>query len=249
MVKKITPILLILLLAFVIRTAALTSFPPGLTHDEANHGREALGILDGVFLFYFPLNYGSEPLYSYTVAASMLLFGKSLFALRFVNVVFGVAAIGLTYGWVVSVFGRRMGWLTAVLMAVSFWPLASSREALRAGMLPFFMVGAVWFFWKIIQWAKAHQQAPKQAEKNGWGVTVGFGICVATTLHIYLAARVAWLLFPLFLAYLMVLKVMILIQNMELINAVYMNLKIYTVRNAKRYIMKSLIFAKSFYKR
>ncbi len=220
MVKKISPIILILLLAFVIRAAALTSFPPGLTHDEANHGREALGILEGVFLFYFPLNYGSEPLYSYTVAASMLLFGKSLFALRFVNVLFGVAAIGLTYGWVSSLFERRMGWLTAVSMAVSFWPLASSREALRAGMLPFFMVGAVWFFWKIIQWGKAyyfddstelskklietHAKPRRRNEKAAWRYVAGFGVCVATTLHIYLAARVAWLLFPLFLTYLII---------------------------------------------
>ena len=49
-----------------------------MTHDEANHGREAIGILAGELRLFFPLNYGSEPLYSYTVALSMALFGRGL---------------------------------------------------------------------------------------------------------------------------------------------------------------------------
>ena len=197
MIKKYAPILLIILLAFALRAYALTDIPPGLTHDEANHGREALDILDGVLLFYFPLNYGSEPLYSYTVAGSMILFGKSLFSLRFVNVVFGVAAIGATYLWATRAFDRRMGLITAVIFTLSFWPLATSRQALRAGMLPFFMMGAVWFFWQLIE-----QQDKVDKQKIKWGVVAGFGVCVAITLHIYLAARVVWLLFPIFLLYL-----------------------------------------------
>ena len=46
--RLLVPLLLILLLAFGLRVWGLTSLPPGLTHDEANHGREAIGILDGV---------------------------------------------------------------------------------------------------------------------------------------------------------------------------------------------------------
>ena len=45
---------------------------------------------------------------------------------------------------------RRVALVSAVLMAVSFWPLATSRQALRAGMLPFFMAGAVWFYWRMV---------------------------------------------------------------------------------------------------
>lgn len=191
-------ILLILLLAFGLRLASLTEFPPGLTHDEANHGREAIGILDGILLFYFPLNYGSEPLYSYTAAGSMALLGESLFALRWVNVVFGLLAISLTYTWAGRAFDRRIALLAAALTAVSFWPLATSRQALRAGMLPFFMLTAVWFYWRLLA---AGQMFPFTWRRILWPAA-GFGVCVAVTLHIYLAARVAWLLFPLFLLYL-----------------------------------------------
>jgi 4-amino-4-deoxy-L-arabinose transferase-like glycosyltransferase len=206
------PYFVILLVALGLRLYQLSTLPPGLTHDEANHGREAIGILNGIYLYFFPLNYGSEPLYSYTVAAFMGVLGRNVFALRLVNVVFGVAAIALTAVWAAPRLGhspaerRLTALLGAALMAVSFWPLASSREALRAGMLPFFMALAVWFFWRVLE-----TRAP-----DGWpaGLTVrrgrlvwlvlGLALTIVATYHIYLAARVTWLLFPLYLAYLAV---------------------------------------------
>ncbi len=211
MLKRLLPIVFILLLALALRAYRLTDIPPGLTHDEANHGREAIDILDGVLRYYFPLNYGSEPIYSYVVAASMALFGEGLFALRLVNVIFGLAAIAAMAVWGKQAFDRSIALVTAALLAVSFWPLASSREALRAGMLPFFMVVAVWFFWQIVF---GEQDAAQTANDTGTGETLsrgkkrlgwlilGFALSIVMTFHIYLAARVAWLLFPVYLLYL-----------------------------------------------
>jgi hypothetical protein len=214
LVPIVLPILLILLVGFGLRVWNLTGIPPGLTHDEANHGREAIGILNGILLYFFPLNYGSEPLYSYTVALSMALFGQGLFALRWVNVVFSVATIAVTYLWAAPRFSRPAALLGAALMAVSFWPLAASRQALRAGMLPFFMVLAVWFFWRILEVnrdRKPQTTADTDNTSNSPFVTrhsslviliAGFSVAIALTLHTYLAARVSWLLFPVFMAYL-----------------------------------------------
>ncbi|MBP6015252.1 MAG: glycosyltransferase family 39 protein [Candidatus Promineofilum sp.] len=214
-------VLLILLAAFALRVWHLTGLPPGLTHDEANHGREAIGILNGVYLYFFPLNYGSEPLYSYTVALFMALLGRGVLALRLVNVVFGTAAIALTYVWASPRLGRPVALLGAALMAVSFWPLASSREALRVGMLPFFMALAVYAFWRMTHnelrmtnentsavrepgfLRAGRQSAPASTRLTRHSsFVILFGLAVALTLHIYLAARVSWLLFPAFLAYL-----------------------------------------------
>ena len=203
-------ILLILLAAFALRVWHLTGLPPGLTHDEANHGREAIGVLNGVFLYFFPLNYGSEPLYSYTVALFMALLGRGVLALRLVNVIFGTAVIAATYVWASPRLGRPVALLGAALMAVSFWPLASSREALRAGMLPFFMALAVYAFWRMTNdelrmTHEAKSAAPEPASKlvtRRSSLVILFGLAVALTLHVYLAARVSWLLFPAYLAYL-----------------------------------------------
>jgi 4-amino-4-deoxy-L-arabinose transferase-like glycosyltransferase len=201
MIKKTTPLILILLLAFGLRMHRLAEVPPGLTHDEANHGRDSINILDGVLLFYFPLNYGSEPLYNYTVAGSMALLGENVFALRYINVVFGLLAISATYLWVARAFGRRTALIASGLMAVSFWPLATSRQALRAGMLPFMMTASVIFFWQIYCWASRNEPW----RKLQWWALIGFAAAVAGTLHIYLAARVLWLTYPLFLLYLALL--------------------------------------------
>ncbi|MCA9932939.1 MAG: phospholipid carrier-dependent glycosyltransferase, partial [Anaerolineales bacterium] len=194
--RRHAPLLLILLLALALRLYQLTAVPPGLTHDEANHAREAIGVLAGDLRFYFPYNYGSEPVYSYTVAGAMALLGENLLALRLVNVFFGVAAIAMSYLWIDRAFDRRTALLAAGLLAVSFWPVASSREALRAGMLPFFMACAVWFFWQFLETPPARSSARRIT------AVLLFAVSLAITLHIYLAARVAWLLFPAFLLYL-----------------------------------------------
>lgn len=202
----------VLLAAFALRVWGLSAVPPGLTHDEANHGREAIGVLNGVFLYFFPLNYGSEPLYSYTVALFMALLGKGVFALRLVNAVFSTAAIAATYAWASPRLGRVTALLGAALMAVSFWPLAAGREALRAGMLPFFMALAVIAFWRILERTNNEVRMTNSDRSSSRPTTGGvtrhsspvifFGLAVALTLHVYLAARVSWLLFPLFLLYL-----------------------------------------------
>jgi 4-amino-4-deoxy-L-arabinose transferase-like glycosyltransferase len=214
--RRSAVILFILFAAFALRVWNLNGIPPGLTHDEANHGREAIGILNGVFLYFFPLNYGSEPLYSYTVALFMALLGRGLFALRLVNAIFGTAAVALIYAWAAPRLGRPTALLGAALMAVSFWPLAASREALRAGLLPFFMALAVWCFWWMIETTADGRPStadrrrpthdPRPTTNNHWKLTTShwllFGVAVALTLHTYLAARVSWLLFPAFLGYL-----------------------------------------------
>lgn len=205
-------IALILLAAFALRVWNLTGIPPGLTHDEANHGREAIGILNGVLLYFFPLNYGSEPIYSYTVALFMAALGRGLLALRLVNVIFSTAAIAVTYAWAAPRLGRAVALLGAALMAVSFWPLAAGREALRAGMLPFFMALAVLAFWRLLESSapvdsEKGGKAEKDIEKNGvlpfpLSALLLFSLSLALTLHVYLAARVSWLVFPAFVGYL-----------------------------------------------
>ena len=111
-----------------------------------------------------------------------------------------------------------MALLGAALMAVSFWPLAAGREALRAGMLPFFMALAVVAFWRLLEVSGAGEQGGRGAGEKERSPLLPrspapllpfppapllfFAISLALTLHVYLAARVSWLVFPAFLGYL-----------------------------------------------
>jgi 4-amino-4-deoxy-L-arabinose transferase-like glycosyltransferase len=124
--------------------------------------------------------------------------GQNLFALRLVNVFFGLLTIAAAYRWTLLALGRSTAFVTAALLAVSFWPLATSRQALRAGILPFLTVCAIFFFWQLTR--KGKPLTRKGMNKRLY--LAGFAVAVAATLHTYLAARILWLIFPLFIGYL-----------------------------------------------
>ncbi len=70
--------LLILLTAVFLRLYKLATIPPGLTHDEADHGITAWSIAnDGVRDLYFTIGYGREPLYDYITAVLMKITGPT----------------------------------------------------------------------------------------------------------------------------------------------------------------------------
>ncbi len=140
-------ILLILLAAAALRLFALGDVPPGMTHDEADHGLTALSILDGARALYFPIGYGREPLYDYATAAVMRATGPTLLAARLVSVYFGLLLIAATYAWARRAFGAPVALLTAAGLAGGFWPLMTARQALRSSILPAIFTLAVLFFW------------------------------------------------------------------------------------------------------
>ncbi|HSH05916.1 MAG TPA: phospholipid carrier-dependent glycosyltransferase [Anaerolineae bacterium] len=192
----------LLFVTFTLRVAFLTELPPGLTHDEANHGREAIGILDGILLFYFPLNYGSEPLYSYTVAALMAAVGENILALRLVTAYAGTLTVAATYAFTRRHFTPTTALTAAAFLGLNFWPLATSRQALRVGLLPFLTLLAILPFTELI---RRHTQ-PQQTitSRTQTSLTLAFGVAITLTLHNYLAARILWLIFPAFLLYLLI---------------------------------------------
>ncbi len=126
----------ILLISFALRVTALDAVPPGLTHDEASNGHDAAALLRGELRLYFPVGYGHEPLYDYSVAALMALLGQSIFALRLTTVGWSLllwsATVALARRW----WGRRAALFTAAALTAGFWPLMMARVGLRAPTLP-----------------------------------------------------------------------------------------------------------------
>lgn len=116
-------LLLILLLAVWLRFWQLDSLPPGLYHDEAYNGLDALSLLSGEtfpqfyegwelyaqdahagrppapqrYPVFFEGNYGREPLHVYLMALSIGLLGNTAAAVRAVPAVAGVLAVLATY--------------------------------------------------------------------------------------------------------------------------------------------------------
>ncbi|NBD36042.1 MAG: hypothetical protein GVY30_08575, partial [Chloroflexi bacterium] len=121
-------LLALLLLGAALRLGGMGEAPPGLYHDEAYHGLDALAILEGdVLPLYFPANNGREPLYIYLVTASVALLGRTPLAVRLPSFFIGMLTLAATYDLARVLWGRRAGrWALAVL-AATFWHVHLSR--------------------------------------------------------------------------------------------------------------------------
>ncbi len=80
-------------IAAALRLVALDRWPPGLYHDEAFNGLDALRVLQGDTPIFFTANNGREPLFIYLQALSVALFGRSPGALRLVSAIVGTLTI------------------------------------------------------------------------------------------------------------------------------------------------------------
>jgi 4-amino-4-deoxy-L-arabinose transferase-like glycosyltransferase len=131
-------------LAAALRVFALGEIPPGLYHDEAFNGLDALDILTGQWPLYFAANYGREPLFIYLIAATVGLLGRTPGALRLAAAVCGTLTIPATYLMTRAWFNRRVSVLSATILAITLWHVHLSRIGFRAIMLPLTTALTLW---------------------------------------------------------------------------------------------------------
>jgi len=134
----------VLLLATALRLFACGHVPPGLYHDEAYNGLDALDVLEGRLSFYFAANNGREPLFIYLIALTVGLLGRSPLALRLASFPIGLLTVAATAAMGRALFSRRVGLLAAAVLAVTLWHVHLSRVGFRAVLLPLFTALFVW---------------------------------------------------------------------------------------------------------
>ncbi len=180
----------ILLVAAFLRLYQLDVAPPGFTHDEAAHGNDAIAILHGARPMYETIGYGREPLYDYAIAVTMSLLARTDYlAVRLTSVLFGLLTVAATFVCIRRMFDVSTALITTAMLAVSFWAISTSRQALRSVMFPAVLAFAVYSWWK--GYAALHSPAFRAS-------TLHFalaGLFLAATLWTYMAARATWILF------------------------------------------------------
>ena len=153
----------VLLAATALRLVAFGQIPPGLYHDEAYHGLDALQILNGDLSLYFPANNGREPLFIYLIAASVGLLGQSPFALRLPSFFIGLLTVAATAAMGRALFSRRVGLLAAAVLAATLWHVHLSRVGFRAVLLSLFIALTIW---QVALGSKETRFFCKQSDKN-----------------------------------------------------------------------------------
>lgn len=178
-------LLLILLLAFGLRVWGLEAAPPGVTHDEAAHLHDAQRIWEGARPIYLTTAYGREPLYDYVAAPLVGLLGRQVGVGRLISALWGTALVALVYGWARRAFDRPVGLLAAALLAVSFWPLATSRQILRSISMPVMLTAGMLFFWGAL--------FPRGRGKGRRDLVLA-GLFLGLSFYTYMPARTSWLI-------------------------------------------------------
>jgi 4-amino-4-deoxy-L-arabinose transferase-like glycosyltransferase len=198
--KRYIWLVLILLAAAVLRLAAIDDIPPGLTHDEADHGLDAWGVVQGVRPIYFTVGYGREPLYDYSTAVLMSFLGPTYLAGRLTAVFFSLIFIAGTYAWVRKAFNQQTALLTAAGLAVGFWPLMTSRQGLRSITLAAVLSLTTYFFWGGL--SKARKEAWFGRLPAALPYFLAAGFFLGLSFYTYIPARILWAVFPALLLFL-----------------------------------------------
>jgi 4-amino-4-deoxy-L-arabinose transferase-like glycosyltransferase len=89
----------------------------------------------------------------YLMAASMAVLGPSIASARVAGALCGALAILAQFILVRSLpiaRAQRVALLSAGFLALTFWPIAQARYALRANLLPVWVALAIWAWWKAV---------------------------------------------------------------------------------------------------
>ena len=167
-------------MAAALRLWMLASVPPGLYHDEAFNGLDALSVLNGNRPIYFTANNGREPFFVYSTALSIALLGRSPGAIRMAAALLGALTVPAVYLMAREMGGQRMGLLSALLTATTVWPLALSRIGFRAISMPLAIALSLWLLWR------------GQRKGQQWQFILA-GLCFGAASYTYLAARFSFI--------------------------------------------------------
>lgn len=166
----------VVLLALGVRLYRLADIPTGISGDELFNAIDAWRVGKEHWPLFFEGNNGREALFLYLMAASMRLFGQTIFAIRLPAALLGAGSAWLAYLIGKDHFNPRVGLLAAGLTAVSLWPVMEARWALRAVSLTFFTALTLFWLWRGFQ----HRQL------RDW--LLG-GAALGLTLYTYIPAR------------------------------------------------------------
>ncbi len=177
----------ITLLGLALRLYKLGEVPFGMHPDEAHYAMDAVAIQHGWRPVFLPANNGREPLFVYFMALLFTLFGPTLWTARFAGAIVGTLMIPAQYLFARSLplpRPRIIGLVSAALVAVTFWTVSQSHQALRAGLLPVWVVLMAWAWWKT-----AGDTNERSVTRRGLLWSILTGLILAAAIYTHLSAR------------------------------------------------------------
>jgi 4-amino-4-deoxy-L-arabinose transferase-like glycosyltransferase len=196
---EILALIAIMAVTIFFRAFRFFEFPPGIWFDEGVIATDAIYLLEEEhFAVWRDTNFGRATLYPYMVAASFKLFGFTLFALRIVPVVAGIAAVFAFYFLARSIAGPVPALAATALLAVSRWATTFSRVSWDPALVPLFAILSVLFF------VRAVQTRPDEQPLRHYGFFALAGASLAAGLYSHPSFRVVPIVMAVFVLYVLV---------------------------------------------
>jgi 4-amino-4-deoxy-L-arabinose transferase-like glycosyltransferase len=124
----------------------------GLNSDEAVYAGQAASLAqDPAFLPFFPVFRAHPLLFQALLSVPYRYDGVSSLTGRLMSVAFGLATVWLTYAIGARLYGRRVGVLAALLIAVMPYTVVVSRQILLDGPMAFFAALALYLLVRFVQ--------------------------------------------------------------------------------------------------
>ena len=118
----------VMLAALVVRMVALTDHPYPWSGDEASVGLDAIRIMDGGITNLFDTSWSGQPNISFLPTAwSMLIFGRTMFAVKMMSVITGVFSILALYLLAREWFGMEIALIASGFLIAYPFHLQFSR--------------------------------------------------------------------------------------------------------------------------
>ena len=161
-----------LVVAAILRTVRLDTFPPGLYADVAQNGLDSQQGFQAIYAR--GVGNGIEGMIVWLDAVSVALLGARPIAIYLTTVVIGLVTLPIHFLLASRLFGRRVGLISAALLAVSFWAVHYSRLGYRTLLVPLFLDLAFLLLW----WASQRGSAWRWALA---GAVIGLGAYTYTS--------------------------------------------------------------------
>lgn len=150
--QELAILAVILLLAIFFRWFRFLEFPPGLWYDEAINGTDAISIIERDHLTVWrESNFGHSTIFFYLLIASFWMFDFTVFAMRMVPAIAGLAAVFAFYWLARWLTGPVPALVATALLACGRWAVTFSRISWEASLMPLLEIMSVFFLVRALE--------------------------------------------------------------------------------------------------
>jgi 4-amino-4-deoxy-L-arabinose transferase-like glycosyltransferase len=144
-------VVVLLFVAFGLRTHDLLRVPPGLHNDEVAFAEITETVTHGRLAIFFPENIGNEGLAYYFAAPFMKVLGLNVLAIRLPAAFISLVAASLIWAFTRRLFGAIAAIAALASFSVIFWTVAFGRIGLHVVMLVPLATLAAYCLWRAQQ--------------------------------------------------------------------------------------------------